>query len=73
MGTHGLLWDPDGGEVVDLNRRLASDGWNLEVAWAINDAGQIAGGGANPQSQDRGCRLTPTDPSGRPVRLGHRS
>ena len=44
--SRATLWD--NGETIDLTDQLAGDtGWILRRAWAINNAGQIAGQGVN--------------------------
>lgn len=43
-GFHGVLWR--NGQLIDLTPRSApSDGWRVEKAWSINDAGSIVGRG----------------------------
>jgi probable HAF family extracellular repeat protein len=50
-----------GGKTTDLNNLIApASGWTLEEAAAINDQGQIAGSGTNPQGRGRAFLLTPT-------------
>lgn len=43
LATHAFLYS--GGAMLDLNQLLASPGWELQEAYGINDAGQIAGSG----------------------------
>jgi probable HAF family extracellular repeat protein len=60
---HALVWDPAAGVAQALGDLLGEDsGWNLEVAWSINDAGQIAGYGGHHVNDDwraSSFRLTP--------------
>lgn len=48
---------------VDLNTLLdpADAGWNLAVAWGINDNGQIVGQGTNSLGELHGFLLTPAE------------
>jgi probable HAF family extracellular repeat protein len=56
-GRRAVAWN--GGRVVDLNTRLASDsGWFLQEATGVNRAGQIVGNGLL-HGQQRGFVLTP--------------
>jgi hypothetical protein len=43
----------------DLNSLIPSSGWNLQIAYGINDSGQIAGSGVNPQGSSDAFLLTP--------------
>jgi probable HAF family extracellular repeat protein len=63
---HAFIWSEDEG-MQDLNDLIANDsGWTLEFAFAINDRGQITGGGKlqgnehafllAPRDQDAGAR-----------------
>ncbi len=55
---HAFIWTSTGG-MQDLNNLIPQNtGWTLEFAFAINDAGQIAGDGAL-NGQERGFLLTP--------------
>ena len=58
-GVYATLWD--GTSVIDLNNVLTSSGkgWTLEYAEGINDSGEIAGWGVNPQGQIDAFLLTP--------------
>lgn len=48
------------GVMIDLNSLLpAGSGWSLSRANAINELGQIVGGGTNPAGQGRAFLLTP--------------
>jgi MYXO-CTERM domain-containing protein len=50
----------DGGPGTDLNGFLPSlSGWVLNVAYDINEAGQITGSGMNPLGQSHAFLLTP--------------
>jgi len=52
------LWD--NGETFDLNDLLAGNtGWTLRRAWAINNAGEIAGHGWDAQGNSNAFLLTP--------------
>jgi probable HAF family extracellular repeat protein len=54
-----LLWDSQRG-IHNLDDLLAPGaGWRLQEARAINDAGQIAGWGYNPESSGHAFRLSP--------------
>jgi probable HAF family extracellular repeat protein len=58
-GTAAYLFD--GGAIHDLNTRLRNGaGWRLEEAYAINNAGQIAGRGTF-QGASQAFLLTPAD------------
>jgi len=52
-----VLWQDN--QIINLNSLLASNGWVLLEARAINDSGQIAGLGTNPQGFQHGFLLTP--------------
>ena len=57
-----VLFDRDAGTVVPLADRItstASETWILETAYAINDAGQIVGGGKPDPGIQTGYLLTP--------------
>ncbi|MFP8873128.1 MAG: hypothetical protein VCB42_01040 [Myxococcota bacterium] len=57
-----VLFDRDAGTVVPLADRItatASEPWILETAYAINDAGQIVGGGKPNPGIQTGYLLTP--------------
>lgn len=57
-----VLFDRDAGTVVPLADRItatASEPWILETAYAINDAGQIVGGGKPDPGIQTGYLLTP--------------
>jgi probable HAF family extracellular repeat protein len=60
---HALIWDPAANVAQALGDLVDQDtGWNLEVAWSINDAGQIAGFGGHHVEPDwfaSSFRLTP--------------
>jgi probable HAF family extracellular repeat protein len=59
---HALIWDTASGSAQDLGQLVdPGAGWNLEVAWSVNDAAQIAGFGQHTIGQmacGRGFRLT---------------
>ena len=60
-GTRAFLWEA--GRLTDLNTLLpAGAGWELTGAWAINDAGQIAGAGVV-DGQEHAFRLSPLRPA----------
>jgi probable HAF family extracellular repeat protein len=51
----------EGGLMTDLNDLLSgSTGWDLHLASAINNSGQIVGYGTNPSGQTHAFLLTPT-------------
>lgn len=67
-----FLWQRDIG-MVDLNARLDKPrmDWTLGSAWAVNDHGQIVGGGTNPDGRPEAFLLTPVpEPSSLLVFLG---
>jgi hypothetical protein len=60
-GTRAFLWEA--GRLVDLTALLpAGAGWELTGAWAINDAGQIAGAGVV-GGQEHAVLLSPLRPA----------
>jgi uncharacterized membrane protein len=60
-GCAACLFDSSGnGNNIDLNSVIApSSGWNLGIAYCINDNGWIVGSGVNPQGQQHAFLLTP--------------
>ena len=57
-GPHAYLWAH--GDMVDLNSAIPQDtGWTLMFSASINDRGQIAGWGVNPNGDVHGFLLTP--------------
>src|SRR5262249_9152772 len=61
--TAGFLYSD--GALADLNDLLPDgSGWTITEAYGINDAGQIAGAGFNPEGQSHAFVLTPD--GGRP-------
>jgi probable HAF family extracellular repeat protein len=62
--SHAFVWSQDEG-MQDLNDLIDSDsGWTLEFAFAINDRGQITGGGKL-QGNEHAFLLTPRDQDAR--------
>lgn len=58
IGEHAFLYS--GGTMTDLNDVIdTNSGWNLEIATAINGAGQIIGVGTHPVGLLRAFLLTP--------------
>jgi len=62
-GSRATLWSEEG-SIVDLNDFLSPEqraaGWELRVAWGVNDAGQIVATGSESQSgSTRTFLLTP--------------
>ena len=58
IGEHAFLYS--GGTMTDLNDVIdTNSGWNLEIATAINDGGQIIGVGTHPAGLLRAFLLTP--------------
>jgi probable HAF family extracellular repeat protein len=59
-GPHAYLWFNR--EAIDLNSRIPKDsGWTLMFSESINDRGQIAGLGINPDGEAHGFLLTPME------------
>ena len=67
---HGFLYT--NGLMQDLNSLIPADsGWEILDAKGINDTGQIAATGINPEGYDHAVLLTPGDqttPTGKPGR-----
>jgi probable HAF family extracellular repeat protein len=61
-GTHAFIFS--GGQMIDLNERLATAGWTLSSATGINDSGEIVGNGTNPQGQTHAFLLIPGNGGG---------
>ena len=61
-GSRAFIWTSGGG-LQDLNNWVMASGfgWTLEVASAINNAGQIVGTGPNPNGDYHGFLLTPVE------------
>ena len=58
------------GKLTDLNSLIpASSGWNLWIANAINNKGQIIGTGTNPNGATRAFLLTPVSEAPEPTSL----
>ncbi len=60
QGVNAVLW-VENNVIIDLNTLIPADsGWVLEIAYAINDSGQIVGSGTlNGEEQQRAFLLTP--------------
>jgi probable HAF family extracellular repeat protein len=60
VDEHATLWE--NGTILDLNQLLdaSGNGWTLQVAYGINNVGQIVGAGINPQGQSDAFLLTPS-------------
>jgi probable HAF family extracellular repeat protein len=58
--TRAFIWSSVNG-LQDLNAVVTGTGWTFQEAHAINDRGQIAGFGLNPQGKVHAFLLTPTD------------
>ena len=59
-GSHSHAFLYSGGVMTDLNDLLPpGSGWTLQRAWAINEAGWIAGQGFGPSGSTHGFLLTP--------------
>jgi probable HAF family extracellular repeat protein len=66
--TRAFIWrdvnsngQSDAGEMQDLNSVVPGTGWTFQEAHAINDRGQIAGFGLNPQGKVHAFLLTPNN------------
>jgi probable HAF family extracellular repeat protein len=59
-GFRAFVWD--NGTLADLNDLILDPGWTLNIAFAINNAGQIVGVGRGPNSSyDHAFLLNPDD------------
>ena len=63
--THAFVWSSAGG-MKDLNTVVPGTGWTFQDARAINDRGQIAGFGLNPDGKVHAFLLTPSNDPGPP-------
>ena len=66
---HAFVYNSSNGLMIDLNSVIdPASGWTLAAATAINDSGQIVGGGTEPGGNDRAFLLTPLRKEGSPMK-----
>ncbi|HEX8151439.1 MAG TPA: Calx-beta domain-containing protein [Pyrinomonadaceae bacterium] len=58
--THAFIWTNANG-LQDLNNVVTGTGWTFQEAHGVNDRGQIAGFGLNPDGKVHAFLLTPTN------------